>query len=110
MRSEGGVEMVPVVGANGEPLGISGPAEAEILQGLLEANGIDSEVSEPARGFHQMPAYLVLVATNQADEAAAIIAAATAGGAAAAEEAELVGEKSGDLPLDDVNSGSRGLL
>jgi hypothetical protein len=110
MSEYGWVQKVPLAGEHGEVLKISGFAEASIRQGLLAASGIDSEVSEPSRGLHQFPANLVLVPPDQASEAARIIADARAKGATAADEAELAGEAAGDLPPDEVNSGSKRLL
>jgi hypothetical protein len=108
--SYGWVEKVPLVGEDGEPLKISGLAEAEVVQALLAANGIDSEVCLPSRSIQQLPENLVLVPAEFAVAAARIIAEARADGEVAADEAELAGEAAGDLPPDDVNSGSRGLL
>ena len=108
--SYGWVEKVPLVGVDGEPLKISGLAEAEIVQALLAANGIDCEVRMPSRGFQELPENLVLVPAEMAEDAARIIAEARAEGDAAADEAELAGEAAGDLPPDDLNPGSRRLL
>ena len=80
------------------------------MQGLLAANGIDSDVSEPSTAFHELPAHLILVPVDQAEEAARIVAEARAEGGSASVEAELAGESAGDLPPDDVNSSSSGLL
>ena len=111
MKNESGwVEKVQLLGADGAPLRISCLAEASVVQGLLAAHGIDSDVSEPSTAFHELPAHLILVPADRADEAARIVAVAHAEGGSAAGEAELAGEAPGDLPLDDVNSGSRGLL
>ncbi len=110
MSTYGWVEKVPLLGADGEPLKISGLAEAEIVQGLLAANGIDCEVKLPSRSFHQLPENLILVPAELAEDAARIIAQARADGEAAADEAELAGESAGDLPPDDLNSRFRGLL
>jgi hypothetical protein len=106
----GWVEKVPLVGVDGEPLKICGLVEAEVVQALLAANDIDSEVCLPSRSTQQLPENLVLVPAEFAEAAARIIAEARAEGDAAADEAELAGEAAGDLPPDDVNSGSRGLL
>jgi hypothetical protein len=108
--SYGWVEKVPLVGVDGEPPKISGLAEAEIVQGLLAANGIDCEVRPPSRSFQELPEYVVLVPVEQAEAAARIIAEARSGGAAAADEAELEGEAGGDLPPDDLDSSARGIL
>jgi hypothetical protein len=104
------VEKVQLLGTDGTPLRISSLAEASVVQGLLAANGIDSDVSEPSTAFHELPAHLILVPANQADEAARIVAEARAKRGSASVEAESGGEAAGDLPPDDVNSGSRGLL
>jgi hypothetical protein len=108
--SYGWVEKVPLVGVDGEPLKISGLAEAEIIQALLAANGIDGEVCLPSRSTQQLPENLVLVPAELAEDAARIIAEARAGGEAAAAEAELEGESEGDVPPDDVDSGSREII
>ncbi len=110
MSTFGWVEKVPLTGTDGEPLKISGLAEAEIVQGLLAANGIDCEISLPSRSFDQLPENLILVPAELAEDAARIIAQARAAGEAAADEAELMGETAGDLPPDDLNSRFRGLL
>jgi hypothetical protein len=104
------VEKVQLLGEDGAPLRISGLAEASVVRGLLAANGIDSEVSEPSTAFHQFPAHLILVPADQADEAARIIAEARPGGESASVEAELGGEAAGDVPPDDMGFGSKGLL
>ena len=104
------VEKVQLLGVDGAPLRISGLAEASIVQGLLAANGIDSEVSEPSTAFHEFPAHLVLVPADQADEAARIVAEARARGESASVEAEFAGEEVGDVPTDDMGFGPKGLL
>lgn len=101
---------VPLVGTDGELLGTSSLAEAQILEALLTANGIDCELSQPSRGLDQMPAHLVLVASEQADQSARVIAEAQQAGAAAADEAELAGEIAGDHLPDGPDSGASGLL
>lgn len=108
--SYGWVEKVPLVGVDGEPLKISGLVEAEIIQALLAANGIDCEVRLPTRCLQELPENLVLVPAELAKEAARIVAEARAEGEAAAAEAELEGEAEGDLPPDDVDSGSREII
>ena len=110
MSESGWVEKVQLLGADGAPLRISCLAEAFVVQGLLAANGIDSDVSEPSTAFHELPAHLILVPVDQAEEAARIVAEARAEGGSASVEAELAGESAGDLPPDDVNSSSSGLL
>jgi len=110
MSESGWVEKVQLLGADGAPLRISCLAEASVVQGLLAANGIDSDVSEPSTAFHELPAHLILVPVDQAEEAARIVAEARAEGGSASVEAELAGESAGDLPPDDVNSSSSGLL
>jgi regulator of protease activity HflC (stomatin/prohibitin superfamily) len=108
--SYGWVEKVPLVGVDGEPLKISGVVEAEVVQALLAANGIDCEVCQPTWRLQELPENLVLVPAERAEEAARIIAEARAEGEAAADEAELEGEAEGDLPPDDVDSSARGIL
>lgn len=104
------VEKVQLLGPDGAPLRISSLAEASVVRGLLAANGIDCEVSEPSTAFHQLPAHLILVPADQADEAARIVAEARAAGHAEADAAELAGEAGEDLPPDDVKDVSKGLL
>jgi len=99
-------QLVPVM-ENGNPLGVS-LVVATGLQSLLRGHGIDAMVS----GFRTEPVlpFRLLVSSADAEEAGRVISEALAGGAAAAEEAELAGEASGDLPPEDVNSLSKGLL
>ncbi len=110
MSSDESAERVPLIGSDGKPLGISGLVEATILAGLLVANGIDAKVSQPSRAFNELPVNLLLVPAGQARDAARIIDEARAQGESATDEAELAGEAAGDLPPDDLNCGSKGLL
>jgi len=106
MSTPDDTKLVPVMDG-GVPLGVP-MIVATGLQSLLQANGIEAFVS----GFRAEPVlpFRLLVAAADAERASAVIAEARAGGAAAADEAESAGETAGDLPPDDLNFGSRGLL
>ena len=99
-------QLVPVTDG-GIPLGVP-LIVATGLQSLLRGHGIEAIVS----GYRAEPVlpFRLLVSSADADQAGRVIAEALAGGAAAADEAELAGEAVGDLPPDDVNSRSKGLL
>lgn len=99
-------QLVPVT--DGEiPLGVP-LVVATGLQSLLRGHGIEAIVS----GYRAEPVlpFRLLVSSADAEQAGRVIAEALAGGAAAADEAELAGEAAGDLPPDEVNSGSKRLL
>ena len=104
--TEEDAQLVPVM-ESGRPL------EAPLivatgLQSVLQGYGIEAIVS----GYRAEPVlpFRLLVSSADAEEAGRVIAEALAGGAAAADAGELAGEASGDLPPEDVNSLSKGLL
>jgi hypothetical protein len=104
--TEEDAQLIPVMESGG-PLEVP-LIVATGLQSVLRGHGIEAVVS----GFRTEPVlpFRLLVSSTDAERAGQVIAEALAGGAAAADEAELAGEAAGDLPPDDVNSGSRGLL
>ena len=106
MSESDNAELVPVM-ENVVPLGVP-LIVATGLQSFLLSNGIEAMIS----GFRAEPVlpFRLLVASTDAERAGILIAEARVGGAAAADEAEFAGEAEGDLPPDDVDPTSSGLL